>query len=804
MATQTEHHDLTSFWKNPRLMLGTTDATQLGKLYFLTTLINLAIAGLYAMFIRWELWTPKGDVFADANDYNTAFTLHGTAMIFLVVVPLGAGFANYLLPRMVAADNNDMYWPKWNQVAFWMLPLGSIFIWMSQARGGWTAYPPLSTTTGALGIFAGGIDLWIVGLVFAGTSSSIGAINFILTIWKGRAPYVKWMDLDLFVWGTFLTSLLVLLATPVLTSALVMVLLDRNFGTSFFDSSLSNPTMYQHIFWFYSHPAVYIMVLPAFGLISSILSKFARRPVFGYAGMVGAMIGISALSFMVWAHHMYVTGLDPFVRIAFTTMTFAIAIPSGIKVFNWITTLYAGNIKYSVPMMYCLSFIFLFTLGGITGVYLNIIVLDLYLHGTYWVVGHFHFVVAAGTINAMFAAFYYYYPDMTGKMYDELTAKIGFWFWVVGNFLAFSGMTILGMEGMPRRYYTYDGDFQIWHQVTTVGGFMMGTAFLFFIYSLLAGYRNGKPVEDMNNIFDLKEGYDWPKPYAEHIAETTGEKVHIDHSLSISTPLATFALALPLLAIAAFADAGPFAERDPATGEEGFLGAIMSGSIWGMIFMAGFVAAMVAFFNHKINEDLKELTYVDEARKGQRNWEIWVFLASEVIFFGALIGSGIAMRLSNPGAWDKAIDEQILNVPLTAVNTFILIISSYTMARSLNAINQGQQEEMQKWLLRTIGLGVLFLSIQMFEYIALAEEGVRIGNESADAGLELFSSAFYLQTGFHGLHVLIGVIFLTFVYLRSRKGVYTKERHEYVEFIGLYWHFVDLVWIVLFTIVYLI
>ncbi|MFV2014977.1 MAG: cbb3-type cytochrome c oxidase subunit I, partial [Candidatus Heimdallarchaeota archaeon] len=330
MATTTEQHNIISFWKNPKQMLGTTSATELGKLYFLTTLINLAIGGLYAMLIRIELWTPEGDLFADANDYNTAFTIHGTAMIFLVVVPLGAGFANYLLPRMVAADNNDMYWPRWNQVAFWMLPLGSVFIWLSQARGGWTAYPPLSTLISPL---SGGIDMWIVGLVFAGTSSTIGAINFILTVWKGRAPYVKWMQLDLFVWGTLLTSLLVLIATPVLTTALVMVLLDRNFGTSFFDASLSDPSMYQHIFWFYSHPAVYIMVLPAFGLISGILAKFARRPIFGYKGMVGAMIGLAVLSFLVWAHHMYVTGLNPFVRIVFTTMTFVIAIPSGIKVF---------------------------------------------------------------------------------------------------------------------------------------------------------------------------------------------------------------------------------------------------------------------------------------------------------------------------------------------------------------------------------------------------------------------------------------------------------------------------------------
>ncbi|OLS29256.1 MAG: Cytochrome c oxidase polypeptide 1 [Candidatus Heimdallarchaeota archaeon LC_2] len=796
MATITQHHS-TSLWKNPKQMLGTTNATELGRLYFLTTLINMAIAGLYAMMIRWELWTPEGDFFAGGNEYNTAFTLHGTAMIFLVVVPLGAGFANYLLPRMVAADNADMYWPKWNNVAFWMLPVGSVFIWLSQARGGWTAYPPLST---ALSTLSGGIDMWIVGLVFAGTSSTIGGLNFTLTIWKGKAPYVKWMQLDLFVWATLFTSLLIIFATPVLTTALVMILLDRNFGTSFFDAGFSNPTMYQHIFWFYSHPAVYIMVLPAFGLVSGILAKFARRPVFGYSGMVGAMAALAVLSFMVWAHHMYVTGLDPFVRVAFTTMTFVIAIPSGIKVLNWITTLYAGNIKYSTPMLYCLSFIALFTFGGITGVYLNIIVLDLYLHGTYWVVGHFHFIVAAGTLNAMFAAFYYYFPDMTGKMYNELTAKIGFWFWVVGNFIAFTAFTILGMEGMPRRYWTYDGDFQIWHQTASVGGFLMGISFLLFLHSIMSGYFNGEPVKNKDDPFELGSGYDFPQPYADHIAETTGEKVSIDHKLSLTAPLGTFSLALPLLAIAAFAEAGPFGEIDFGTQEEGFLHKFLPGNIWGMIFLAGFVVSLVALLYTEINKDLKELTYVDEYRK-DRNWEIWIFLASEVIFFGALIGSGVAMRFSSDN-WPNPAD--VLNVPLTAVNTFILIISSYTMARGLNAIKQGKQEELQKWLLRTIGLGVLFLSIQVFEYISLANEGEVMINPDELADYPLFSSAFYLQTGFHGLHVLVGVIFLTFVYFRARKGGYSKERHEYVEFIGLYWHFVDLVWIILFTVVYLI
>ncbi|MCH8906032.1 MAG: cbb3-type cytochrome c oxidase subunit I, partial [Candidatus Heimdallarchaeota archaeon] len=278
-----EEHELDStFWKNPKEWFGSTNAQQIAVLYFALTFINAAIGGLMALLIRTELWTYEASFFQTAAEYNSAFTLHGSAMIFLVIVPLGAGFGNLLVPRMVAADNNDMYWPRWNNIAFWLLPLGSWLMWTSGAQGAWTVYPPLSLSIP-------GIDGWIAGLVLVGTSSTIGGINFILTIWKGRAPYIKWSDLDLFVWATLFTSFLAFLATPVLTVALVMVLMDRNFGTFFFDGSLGNPVMFQHIFWFYSHPAVYIMVVPAFGLVSHLISKYARRPIFGYSAMVGSM-----------------------------------------------------------------------------------------------------------------------------------------------------------------------------------------------------------------------------------------------------------------------------------------------------------------------------------------------------------------------------------------------------------------------------------------------------------------------------------------------------------------------------------
>lgn len=782
-----EHHQEDSFWTSPKRIFGTTNAREIGLLYFVVAFINAAIAGTYALIIRTELWTPVADVLGDstaADAYNVSFTLHGTGMIFLVIVPLGAGFGNYLIPRMVAADNNDMYWPKWNNVAFWMLPIGSFFIWFSQAAIGWTAYPPLST-------IVSGVDIWIVGLVFAGTSSSIGGINFILTIWKGKAPYVKWMQMDLFVWAILFTSFLVLLATPVLTSALVMILLDRNFGFHFFSRSLSSPTIYQHIFWFYSHPAVYIMVLPAFGLISSIIAKFSRNKVFGYTSMVTAMAAITVLSFSVWAHHMYTTGIDPFVRVFFTSMTFIIAVPSGIKVFNWLTTLYGGRLKLEVPLKFGLAFIIMFTLGGITGVYVNIISLDVNLHDSYWVVGHFHFVVAAGSLVALFAALYYYFPDMTGgKMYDKLYANLHFWFWIVGNTITFTAFQILGMEGMPRRYFTYPERFQTWHQVATIGAFLMGMSFIFFLLSIYKGLRAEKTV-DIADPFELGSGYDFPKPFADHIKETTGEDLHVEHKLSLWAPAGAFALVLPFLGLAAFIGAGPFKRG-------GFLESL-AGPVGGISLMVLFVAFLIIMFQKESTAHIGEVNVIDKYRKGEQHWQMWVFFASEIIFFAALIGVSWAIRQNAPD-WPVASD--VLGVPFTGVLTFVLITSSFFMAKAVEAIRHDNQEDLKKYLLLTIAGVAVFLIGQAIEYSQLFSHGEV--SLAADAGLKLFSSTFYLQTGFHGLHVLTALIFLIFVYMRARKGGYSKENHQYVEMMGLYVHLVDLVWIILFTVVYLI
>ncbi len=779
-----------SFWASPKRIFGTTNAQEIGLLYFVSSLINMAIAGMYALMIRVELWDPNPSMFGDSISYNTAFTLHGTAMVFLVIVPLGAGFGNLLIPRMVASVNADMYWPKWNNFAFWLIPFGSILIWSSQAYAGWTAYAPLSLITA-------GIDLWILGLVLIGVSSSIGSLNFILTIWKGKPDYVEWFKMDMFVWGTLFTSILLLLTTPVISIALFMVFMDRNMGTNFYNADYGNPVMYQHLFWFFAHPEVYVLLLPAASMTTMFIAKFSRRPVFGYKTMMAAMFSIVLMAFIVWAHHMYTTGIDPFVRFPFNFFTYIIAVPSGVLTFFWIFNMFKGKISFEAPMLFAISFILMFTIGGITGEFLNDLPLDFVLQDTYWVVGHFHFVVAASILTSLFGAFYYYFPDMTGgKMYNKKMAKFHFATWITGSLTTFLGFTMLGVEGMPRRYYTYPARFQFWHQVSTIGAFLMGLGFIFFLIAMVRGYLGNDIVDDINDPFGLgTTAYDFPKPFAEHMKETGVEIHEHEHKLSFMTPLGAIAVIFPLLSLAAFYQAGPF--RDSIIAEErGFFSQYLAPDVWGTIFIGIFLVYVVALFIYESGKKV-EHNELDQYKK-DRHWEMWAFLSSEVIFFATLIGISLAIRMR---ATDWPAPHEYLDVNLTAVNTFILIISSYTMAMAVNSIKKGDQKKLIMFLGATLALGLTFISIQASEYIKLFEEGnVSLAE---DAKFKLFSSTFFIQTGFHGLHVIIGLLFLTFVLLRAIRGGYSKENHEYVEYIGLYWHFVDLAWVFLFTILYL-
>ena len=523
MVTAT--HDVQTSMNFKRI-LATTDHKTIGILYLIFALTNFAIAGVIALLIRISLVAPGTipgiDNLVTSQNYIMLVTTHGLVMIFLAIFPLGAAFGNYLVPLLIKA--RDLYWPRWNNIAFWMLVSASILMYLGLLGSdglGWTLYPPLSYRTD------GSQDLFLIGLLIAGVSAIIGALNFLMTVFFMRSPEIGLRQLDLFSWATVFTSLIQLFATPIITTGIVMLLLSRNLQAPFFglipgvnSPDIHGPILFQHIFWAYSHPAVYIMILPAMGLVSVIISKFSRNPIFGYDSMVVSMFAIAFIGFVVWGHHLYTTGIIPSVILNFTLLTYVIAIPSGIKTFNWIATLHASRIKLEAPMLFALAFIVGFVLGGFTGIIVNVVPIDIVFQDTYFVVAHFHYIVIGGTVSIMFGSIYYVLPHMTGKMYNKKVALWHFITWIIGFIMTFGAIMILGMMGMPRRYFKYgflqNADLMsIFHTIATVGAIIMAISFLLFLHNVFWTIRNGIKV-DKDDPFGLEDGLGLNPPMASH------------------------------------------------------------------------------------------------------------------------------------------------------------------------------------------------------------------------------------------------------------------------------------------------
>jgi cytochrome c oxidase subunit I len=774
----------------------TLDHKKIGILYLLTTIVFFLIGGIEALLMRIQLAVPRND-FLGPQAYNALFTMHGTTMIFFVVMPLLLGLANYVVPLMIGAP--DMAFPRLNALSYWLLLFSGLFLHYSFLTGtvpdvGWFAYAPLTERPFTLDA---GVDYWTASLLISGVGTIITGLNFVVTIVRMRAPGMTALRMPVFVWMMLITSLLILAAIPALTAAQAMLLLDRYAGTHFFDTSAgADPLLWQHLFWFFGHPEVYIMALPAFGIISEVVPVFSRKPIFGYPFLIGSGIAIAFLSSLVWAHHMFAVGMGPVPDAAFGASSMLIAIPTGVKVFSWLATMWGGRLRLTTAMHFAIGFLAMFTVGGISGVHFAIVPIDWQTTDTYYVVAHFHYVLFGGTFFAVNAAAYYWFPKMTGRLLSERIGRWNFWLTFIGFNLTFFPMHIVGLMGMPRRVYTYP-DLPGWGALNfaeTTGAGLMGLAILAFLWNVWHSLRHGEIAgDDPWDAWTLEWATTSPPP--EHnfasVPPVRSARPLWDakHQESPYPPTPSpvregggGALAHPGGTPAGERARGPIVgsgEGGPGEGEAAQRRTVATHEA---------VEGPVGYFLRIPVALLGTLT----------------FIASEVVFFGSLLAAFAWYAFRDIGGPSPA----DLDIPRTALFSVALFASSGTIILADRRLERGDRRGYRLWLLATIVLGLVFLYGQVTEYAHLAGEGATIGRN-------LFTSAFYTTTGFHGAHVTIGLLAIATLAGLSwnrtagpahagEPGAHTPSRFEAAALsVSAYWHFVDLVWVAVFSTIYL-
>ncbi|HUA32813.1 MAG TPA: cytochrome c oxidase subunit I [Candidatus Binataceae bacterium] len=793
--------------------LTTIDHKRVAVLYLASALIFLVFGGIEAMLIRIQLWSPDNH-FITAATYNEMFTMHGTTMVFLVVMPLLLGaFGNFMIPLQIGA--RDVAFPRLNALSFWMALTAAIILHLGWIRGGlpnagWFGYANLTERYYSPDL---AVDWWVVGLLVSGTSTVLTGINFLTTIVTMRAPGMSYMRMPMFIWSLMITSILILLAFPPLTVGLIFLLLDRFFGTHFYVSTAgATPILWQHLFWLFGHPEVYIMALPAFGIISEIIPTNSRKPLFGYPMMAYSIVLIAFLSYGVWGHHMFATGMGPVADSAFAITSMLIAIPTGIKVFSWIATVWGGSLRMTTAFFFALGMVLEFTIGGLSGIMHASAPIDLQQTDSYFVVAHFHYVLFGGVMFAILGGFYYWWPKITGRTMSDGLGKLHFWLTVIGFNMTFFPMHFLGMWGMPRRTYTYGADlgWEGLNRLETVGAFILGIAFLVFyiniIRSLMSGEKapadpwDGRTLEwsvaspppaynfatlpairGRDAWWSLKYGRAGSRGVAAYVSgqapqlpepEGPVDLSHVHMPAPSIFPL-VISLGIGLMGLGLIV---------------GYYRIIFIGAATAILSIIGMAFEYPGFGRETHDpEHAPSSGGIDVRKVG-----IWSFLGSECVFFASLISTFIVYKsrsIGHPG-------PEILEIPLTSFSTFILLMSSLLMVLALAATQRGDRRWEKIWLGGTVFFGLIFLGGQVYEFTHFYNEGMGYTTN-------LFSQSFFTLVGFHGAHVAIGVLWLSVLLVAAFMGKLGKSRALSLELAGLYWHFVDVVWIVIFTLVYL-
>ncbi|MCA1667580.1 MAG: cytochrome c oxidase subunit I [Thermomicrobia bacterium] len=722
--------------------VASVDHKQIGIMYLIATLFFFVVGGFEAELMRIQLAKPENSFLSPAA-YNQIFTMHGTTMVFLVVMPMLIGFGNYLVPLMIGA--RDMAFPRMNALSFWLLIFGGLLLYYSFIGGGapdagWFSYAPLSERAFS---FTSGLDYWALGLLTTGIGTVLAGINLIVTILARRAPGLSIKRLPLFVWMTLVNSVLIIFALPILNASLVMLLADRQLDAHFFTpASGGSAILWQHYFWGFGHPEVYIMVLPAFGIISEVIPVFSRKPIYGYGFVAGSTLGIAFLSFAVWAHHMFAVGLGRGADIIFSGASMLIAVPTGIKIFNWVATMWGGAIRFTTSMCFAIAFLVLFTIGGISGVSFAVVPTDWQTTDTYFVVAHMHYVLFGGTLFAIFAGIYYWFPKATGKMLSEKLGKWVFGLMFIGFNLTFGVQHILGILGMPRRVFTYP-NLPWWgalNLASTIGALTIALSVIVFFCDVITSLHHGAVAGD--NPWQA-----WTLEWA----TTSPPPIHNFDRLP------------------------PIRSRRP---------------LWDVA--------------HPENPDWKR----GKSQQGAADTEeigintniqgTALFLASEAVFFVLLILAFIYYHKNffNESSGSPPNAGRVLDPVKTGIYTVCLLASSLTIWWAGHSLKRGNQRMMRLSLFATVILGAIFLYGQGREYQHLISQNVTISRN-------LFGSTFFTLTGFHGLHVFMGLVAITILFGLALAGAFKKPHSVAIEAISLYWHFVDVVWIVIFATVYL-